>query len=136
MCEREMSAPTRYDPHSGARLPKGPVQVAWYLWPQSFQSGVNKINVRYRLKVFSAEAGADANLTISYILKTTAGWGDGKIGRLDVLFSQHGSGGRWEVLQGPDPPNVRHQRRKLQWRLENFLPDEDLELKFSPAGGQ
>jgi len=134
MCEREKSAPAGYDPRSN-QLDKPPPRIAWYLWPQSFQSGVNKIVVRYHLKVLSAEAGSDADLRISYILKTTAGWGDGKIGRLDILFSQHGPGGRWDVLHGPDPPNVTHQRRKLQWRLEKFAPEEDLELEFTAPGG-
>jgi hypothetical protein len=135
MCEREKSAPARYDPHSN-EVQKRPPQVAWYLWSQSFQAGVNKIAVRYHVKVLSGEASGDANLTISYILKTTAGWGNGKIGRLDILFSQHGPGGRWDVLHGPHPPNVMHQRRRLQWRLENFAPEEDLELEFTPPGGQ
>lgn len=134
MCEREKAAPARYDPQTN-EVQRRPPQVAWYLWPQSFQAGVNKIVVRYRVQVLAGEAGADADLAVSYILKTTAGWGNGKIGQLDILFSQHGPGGRWDVLHGPHPPNVVHQRRRLQWRLENFAPEEDLELRFTPPGG-
>ena len=40
-------------------------RYAWYVWPQSFAAGSNKLRVRYHLKVLSAEAGADSRLTIS-----------------------------------------------------------------------
>ena len=133
-CEREKSAPARVAPDKDDRLRKSSPGVAWYLWPQSFRPGVNKINVRYHLKVLSSEPGSDAPLTVSYILTTTAGWGDGKIGHLDILFSQRGQGGRWRVVRGLDPPNVAHRPRKLQWRLEAFAPREDLTLEFTPPG--
>lgn len=135
-CEREKAEPVGAVRGSRAQGPPQAARVAWYLWPQSFRPGVNRIVVRYRLKVLSAEAGGDSTLTISYILKTTAGWGDGKIGHLDILFVQHGPGGRWDVLNGPAPPNVVHQRRRLQWRLESFTPKEDLTLGFTPPGEQ
>ena len=117
--------------------PEGPQPTyVWYVWPQSFQPGMNKIVVRYRLGLESSESGADADLSLSYILKTTASWGDGKIGRLDIFFSQRGLGGRWKVRHGPGQPNVINRPRRLQWRLDEVAPEEDLRLDFKPSGDE
>jgi hypothetical protein len=132
-CERENSV-VRDAVSEVSTHPSEAPRYAWYVWPQSFAAGSNKLRVRYHLKVLSAEAGADSRLTISYVLKTTAGWGDGKIGRLDILFSESGSGGKWEVARGAKPPNILRQPRKLQWRLEAFAPEDDLTIAFTPLG--
>jgi len=135
-CEREKAEPADNILRRGAERQRQPPRVAWHLWRQVFRTGVNRVVVRYHVRVLSAEAGSDAALSITYILKTTAGWGDGKIGHLDVLFVQHGPGGRWEVLDGPNPPNVVHEPRRLEWRLESFTPERDLTLGFTPPGDE
>jgi len=110
--------------------------VTWYVWRQSFRPGPNKLAVRYHLKVIAAEEGEDAELIVSYILKTTAGWGNGKIGRLDIDFAMPGRG-TWEACGRWDEEPTGKRPGKLHWSLRDFAPKEDFALVYQPpANGQ
>lgn len=114
--------------------PAAPTFV-WYAWQQSFQPGMNQVDVSYRVRMVAPDAGDDASFTFSYVLTTTASWGDGKIGRLDISFSGSGLPGRWRVIKGPGRPNVADGATRKRWSLAGHAPAEDLELGFEHVDG-
>jgi hypothetical protein len=126
-CEMER-ADGSFDPNQESVLN---LPVTWYVWPQSFKPGLNKLDVRYHLKVIASEDGEDATLIVSYILKTTAGWGDGRIGQLDIDFTMRGRGS-WQSFGRWEEPTATHGQGKLHWRLHDFAPKDDFGLAYEP----
>jgi hypothetical protein len=119
-CELQNSAGSMRDP-AGAGY-------AWYRWRQSFRPGINKLELRYNLSVL-ADEGSGSDLAIDYVLSTTAGWGDGKIGVFEVDFKIQGLAGDWEVAAGlPEGAELRAGRR-LHWYASDFTPEEDLRFR-------
>jgi len=70
-------------------------------------------------------------LIVSYILKTTAGWGDGKIGQLDIDFTVRGRGS-WQSMGRWEEPSTAHRRGKLHWSPHDFAPRDDFGLAYDP----
>jgi len=101
---------------------------AWYLWHQTFQPGRNRLEIRYDLHLLS-DWHSDSSVVIDYVLSTTAGWGDGHIGRLDVDFRVRGIPGSWKVMKGAPEETKPRPGRRLRWGASNFAPMEDLRFE-------
>jgi hypothetical protein len=120
VCERQNSAGMMHD-RAGAGY-------AWYLWRQTFQPGLNKLEIHYDLNLL-ADEGSDSEVVIDYVLSTTAGWGDGKIGVFEVDFKVQGLAGDWEVAAGLPEVSVMRPGRRLHWYASDFAPKEDLRFR-------
>jgi len=119
-CERQNSGGMMHD-RAGAGY-------AWYVWRQTFQPGLNQLELRYNLYLLSDE-DTDSNMVIDYALSTTSGWGDAKIGVFEVDFRVQGLAGDWEAAAGlPGGAQLRPSRR-LHWYASDFAPKEDLRFR-------
>jgi hypothetical protein len=121
-CERQNGAGTTQERTSAG------AGYAWYLWRQTFEPGINRLEIRYDLLLLS-DVGADGEVQIDYVLSTTAGWGDGKIGKLEVDFRTQGLAGAWQVVAGLPEGTALAPGRHLRWSTSNFAPKEDLRFR-------
>jgi hypothetical protein len=124
ICEAENAVVSLQEPVAG---------YAWYLWRQTFQPGRNRLQIRYDLHLLS-DWHSDSSVVIDYVLSTTAGWGDGRIGRLEIDFRVRGIPRPWKVTDGIPEEERPRPGRRLRWNAANFTPKEDLRIVHSYAG--
>jgi hypothetical protein len=126
-CERQNSAGMMHD-RAGAGY-------AWYLWRQTFEPGTNKLEIRYNLQL-AGDEGADSDVVIDYVLSTTAGWGDGKIGVFEADFRVQGLAGDWEVAAGLPAGAELRPGNRLHWYASDFAPKEELCFRHRNVAGK
>jgi hypothetical protein len=119
--------------NAGRTLGEDAAGYAWFLWQQTFLPGRNRLEIRYDLHLLS-DRDSDSTVAIDYVLSTTAGWGNGRIGKLAIDFRVRGVPRAWKAAKGIPAEARPRPGNHLRWSASDFTPAEDLRFAHLYSG--